>query len=306
MPGRAGTSEAGGGQAPIEQEFSFTDQDFKAICVLIHDYAGISLSSIKRNMVYSRLARRLRTLGLRTFADYLAFLDAGHEDERQIFVNSLTTNLTYFFREPHHFEVLARHLADRRHRQYRIWCAAASTGEEAYSLAITACEVFSSLAPPVSILASDIDTHVLAVAARGAYPVQRVERLSAERLQRYFFKEPGGDCDQVRVRPELQRLVSYRQINLLDRRLPVEGNFDAIFCRNVMIYFDKPTQYTLLQKLKPLLREDGLLFAGHAESFMHAGDIFRPLGRTVYMRADSRAGGGTESLGGQSSGSVSS
>lgn len=297
MPRRIETSEARRVQAPIEQEFSFTDQDFKTICALIHGYAGISLSPIKRNMVYSRLARRLRTLGLRTFADYLAFLEAGHEDEWQIFVNSLTTNLTYFFREPHHFEVLARYLADRRHRhrQYRIWCAAASTGEEAYSLAITACEVFSSLAPPVSILASDIDTHVLAVAARGAYPVQRAERLSAERLQRYFFKVPGDDHDQVRVRPELQRLVSYRQINLLDQCLPVDGNFDAIFCRNVMIYFDKPTQYALLQKLKLLLRDDGLFFAGHAESLLHAEDVFRSLGRTVYMRADSRVGVGTES-----------
>jgi chemotaxis protein methyltransferase CheR len=168
----------------------------------------------------------------------------------------------------------------------RIWCSAASTGEEPYTLAMTACEAFDSLAPPVAIVASDIDTNVLATAEKGVYPMERVEKLSADRLRRFFFKGSGAQAGLVRVRPELQKLLSFTRINLLDARLPLQGPFDVMFCRNVMIYFDKPTQYAILKKFAPLLRDDGLLFAGHSESFLHAVDLFRPLGRTVYERAD--------------------
>jgi chemotaxis protein methyltransferase CheR len=274
------------------REFHFTAADFERVRKLIYQHAGISLAPVKQDMVYSRLARRLRALGLKTFDAYLAKLESsGSEAEWETFINSLTTNLTSFFRESHHFDILKRQLTGLSHRPIRIWCSAASTGEEPYTLAISACEAFDSLIPPVQILASDIDTNVLKTAERGVYPTERVERLAPDRLRRFFLKGTGTQEGQVRVRPELQKLITYARVNLLDASWPnVKGPFDAMFCRNVMIYFDKPTQYQILKKFVPLLQPDGLLYAGHSESFMHASDLFRSLGRTVYERAD---GGGT-------------
>lgn len=268
------------------REFHFTPADFERIRTLIYKHAGISLAPIKKDMVYSRLARRLRVLGYTTFEQYLSHVEKKDVAEWETFVNSLTTNLTSFFREPHHFEILIRYLRKLESRPARIWCSAASTGEEPYTLAITACEAFDSMTPPVSIIASDIDTNVLATAEKGIYPAERVEKLSEERLRRYFLKGTGAQSGLVRVRPELQQLLSFTRINLLDARLPLQGQFDVMFCRNVMIYFDKPTQYAILKKFAPLLKQDGLLFAGHSESFLHAADVFRSLGRTVYERTD--------------------
>ncbi|MBL8439136.1 MAG: chemotaxis protein CheR [Zoogloeaceae bacterium] len=268
------------------REFEFTSADFEKIRKLIYEHAGISLSPVKQDMVYSRLARRLRHYGDTTFAQYLRRLEQD-STEWETFVNSLTTNLTSFFRESHHFEILAdklRGLAQRR--PIKIWCSAASTGEEPYSLAMTACEAFNSLTPPVQILASDIDTNVLAHGEKGIFALDRVEKLSPERLRKFFLKGGGTQAGYARVRPELQRLISFRQINLLEGNWPIQGPVDVIFCRNVMIYFDKPTQYGILKRFMPLLRRDGLLFAGHSESFMHASDLFRSLGRTVYERVD--------------------
>lgn len=268
------------------REFEFKPADFERVRRLIYQHAGISLAPIKQDMVYSRLARRLRALGFKTFEQYLSHLEEGDSQEWETFVNSLTTNLTSFFRESHHFDILAKHMREVPHRPFRIWCSAASTGEEPYSLAITACEAFNTLTPPVTIIASDIDTNVLTTAERGVYPLDRVEKLSADRLRQFFLRGTGTQAGLVRVRKELQALVSFTRINLLDARLPVQGPIDALFCRNVMIYFDKQTQYSILQKFLPLLRQDGLLFAGHSESFLHAADLFRSLGRTVYERAD--------------------
>ena len=273
-----------------DREFHFTPADFERVRKLIYKHAGISLAPIKQDMVYSRLARRLRALKLSTFEEYLARLEQGDEDEWETFVNSLTTNLTAFFRESHHFDILKKQLQERTSRPLRIWCSAASTGEEPYSLAITACEAFNSLTPPVEIVASDIDTNVLATASRGVYAMERVDRLPAARLQRFFLKGTGRQSGYVRVRPELQRLIQFMRVNLLDARWPVQGPLDALFCRNVMIYFDKPTQYQILKKFVPLLRDDGLMYAGHSESFLHAADLFRSLGRTVYERSDQPAG----------------
>lgn len=268
------------------REFEFSAEDFERVRRLIYDHAGISLAPIKRDMVYSRLARRLRALGLASFREYLDRLGRGDPAEWETFVNSLTTNLTSFFREAHHFDILAGYLQSLAQRPIRIWCAAASTGEEPYSLAMTACEAFGSLTPPVAILASDIDTNVLATGERGVYPLARVEKLEAERLRSFFLRGTGAQDGYVRVRPELQKLISFTRLNLLDARWDVSGPFDAIFCRNVMIYFDKETQHRLLAKFAPLLRPEGLFFAGHSESFLHAVDIVRSLGRTVYERAD--------------------
>lgn len=269
------------------REFEYTAADFERVRGLIYKRAGISLSPVKQDMVYSRLARRLRAKGMRRFVDYLDALERGGDSaEWEAFVNALTTNLTSFFREAHHFEILATHLRKQTEkRTFRIWCCAASTGEEPYSLAITACEAFASMSPPVQIIASDLDTNVLAHGERGVYTRDRVERLEAARVQKFFLQGTGSEAGQVKVRPELRRLITFQKINLLDARWSLQAGFDAIFCRNVMIYFDKDTQYQILEKFLPLLRPDGLLFAGHSENFIHAVKLFRSLGRTVYAPA---------------------
>ncbi|MEQ1439301.1 CheR family methyltransferase [Fontimonas sp. SYSU GA230001] len=275
------------------REFLFTERDFNRIRKLIHARAGISLADTKEQMVYSRIARRLRTLRIRSFRDYLDWLEEQDDEaeEWQAFTNALTTNLTSFFREAHHFDALNKFLkAQPRGRPVRIWCTAASTGEEPYSLAITACEAYGTLTPPVSILASDIDTQVLSIAERGVYPMERIERLSAERRKKFFLKGHGANAGSCRVVEPLRRLLTFRQINLLEPRYPVHGPFDVIFCRNVMIYFDKKTQLEVLRRLIHLLAQDGLFFAGHSESFFHASDLIRSVGRTIYRRADSGAG----------------
>ncbi len=269
------------------REFEFTAADFERVRKLIHARAGIALSPAKQDMVYSRLARRLRASGDRSFAQYLARLERGEAQEWEAFINSLTTNLTAFFREAHHFETLSMHLkAIPDKRPVRIWCSAASTGEEPYSIAMTAVETFNSLTPPVSIIASDLDTNVLAQGERGVYPAERVAKLTPEQCARHFLKDAAAKDESLVLRPELRRLITFRRINLLDAVWPVQGPLDVIFCRNVMIYFDKPTQYGILKKFASLLREDGLLFAGHSESFLHATDLFRSIGRTTYERAD--------------------
>ncbi len=274
--------------ASPEREFAFSAADFERVRGLLYKHAGISLSPVKQDMVYSRLARRLRARGDRTFSDYLDRAER-EPDEWETFINSLTTNLTSFFREAHHFDILAERLKKHTSRNpLRIWCSAASTGEEPYSLAITACEAFNTMTPPVQIVATDIDTNVLATAHKGVYGMDRVDRLSRERMQRFFQKGTGAQAGFARVRPELQRLIEFKRINLLDNAWALQGPFDVMFCRNVMIYFDKPTQYAILKRFVPLLKKDGLLFAGHSESFLHAADLFRSLGRTVYERTDAR------------------
>lgn len=283
-------SHAAAAEASIvadDRDFTFTARDFDRVRQMIHAKAGIALSESKRDMVYSRLGRRLRALNLESFKDYLDQLEAhGSADEWQAFTNALTTNLTSFFREAHHFEILREFLVKKgRHTPVKIWCSAASTGEEPYSLAITACEAYDTLTPPVKILATDIDTNVLDTAAAGVYPEERIEKLSEAQKRRFFRRGSGANAGKVRVIDELRELITYKPLNLLDPRYPMKGPFDALFCRNVMIYFDKPTQRDILMKMAPLLSPDGLFFAGHSESFFHATDIVTSIGRTVYRRA---------------------
>ncbi|MGB0221058.1 MAG: CheR family methyltransferase [Sinimarinibacterium flocculans] len=275
------------GDSALEREFGFTTADFERVRGMIHRRAGIALAPGKRDLVYSRLARRLRITGHRRFAEYLDALDdAADTGEWQEFVNALTTNLTSFFREPHHFDRLRDQLASwPRGRRILLWSSAASTGEEAYSIAIAAAEAFGTLSPPVSILATDIDTAVLATAARGVYAEERVAGLPSSQLRRYFRRGIGANRGQCRVIDELRSLISFRPLNLLDARWPLRGPFAAIFCRNVMIYFDKPTQRALLQRFIPLLADDGLLFLGHSESLFEAGQLLVSEGRTAYRRA---------------------
>lgn len=268
------------------REFSFSSSDFERVRKLIYQHAGISLSPVKQDMVYSRLARRLRATGKNTFAEYLDMLEKGGADEWERFVNSLTTNLTSFFREPHHFPIFADHLKKLgSKRPIKIWCSAASTGEEPYSIAITVLETFGANASHVSIMASDLDTNVLATAQKGVYPIERVDKLSPERLKRFFLKGTGAQEGYVSVRPELRQMIQFQRVNLLEPNWPVRAPLDVIFCRNVMIYFDKPTQYKILSRFAPLMQPDGLMFAGHSESFLHAADLFKSLGKTVYSLA---------------------
>jgi len=271
------------------REYALSDAEFEQVRKLIYEHAGISLSPNKREMVYSRLVRRLRQRGMDTFEDYLQLLERDDAGEWEEFTNALTTNLTSFFREQHHFPLLADHVAKQgTARRILLWCSAASTGEEPYSMAMTMVDLFGSFDPPVRILATDVDTNVLATAERGVYADERVERLSADQKKRFFQRGTGANAGTVRVREELRRMISFRRLNLLDDAYPIRGPFDAIFCRNVMIYFDKPTQYAILKKFVPLVRADGLLFAGHSESFYHAADLFKPRGKTVYEPADRR------------------
>jgi chemotaxis protein methyltransferase CheR len=271
-----------GSLAGEAREFVFTRADFDRIARLIHGHAGIALSPIKFDMVYSRLARRLRTTGDATFADYIRRLERNDPAEWESFVNALTTHLTSFFREAHHFELLQDHLIRLGKPKARIWCCAASTGEEPYSLAMACCELYGSMTPPVEIIASDIDTQVLAHGRAGVYAQDRTDKLAPDLMRRYFQCDAG----HAHVRPELKRLIRFVRINLLEPAWPILGPLEAIFCRNVMIYFDKPTQHAILKRFVPLLRPEGRVFAGHSENFAHAGDLFRNLGRTVYGRLD--------------------
>mgnify|MGYP002146865509 CR=1 FL=1 len=268
--------------APPAQEFAFTAADFGAVRQLIHQRAGISLADGKQAMVYSRLSRRLRETGHRSFASYLQWLQAaGGDEEWQEFVNCLTTNLTAFFREEHHFQAL---VDDLRARQgpIRIWCSASSTGEEPYSIAMTAVEALGPSAN-VRIVASDIDTKVLATAQRGVYDAQ-ARGLSGERMARHFLRGKGANAGFIRVKPELLRMVEFRSFNLMSRGWALGEPFDIIFCRNVMIYFDAPTQRQVLQQMHAVLKPDGLLYVGHSENFTDARELFRLRGKTIYER----------------------
>lgn len=268
--------------APVGPDFLFTDHDFSKIRALIHQRAGIALGAQKRQMVYSRLARRLRDLRMKEFSAYLSFLEADPgSDEWELFTNALTTNLTSFFREAHHFPVLAEHVR-RCAQPVTIWCSAASTGEEPYSIAMTLMETLGSRAGSASVVATDIDTQVLAKGAAGVFTMEQVSKLSPERLKRFFLRGSGAQAGKVRIRPEVAAMVKFSQLNLLDARWALKEPFDAIFCRNVMIYFDKPTQHAVLQRFAPLMKPHALLFAGHSENFSFASQTLRLRGQTVY------------------------
>lgn len=273
----------------MTQRLALSDAQFRRICQLIYQRAGIVLADHKRDMVYNRLVRRLRQLGLDDFGRYLAMLEANQDNaEWQAFINSLTTNLTAFFREAHHFPTLAEH-ARRRQGEYRVWSAAASTGEEPYSIAITLADTLGTAPGRWKVFASDIDTEVLNKAQSGIYRQDELKTLSQQQLSHYFMRGTGPHNGLVRVRQELANYVDFSPVNLLDRQYNVPGPFDAIFCRNVMIYFDKTTQQDILRRFVPLLKPDGLLFAGHSENFSNLVREFSLRGQTVYALSKDKA-----------------
>ena len=272
-------------------EFEFSDQDFQHIRRIINEVAGISLADGKRELVYSRLSRRLRQLGLRRFEEYCTLLESGSDTtELSEFVNALTTNLTSFFREPHHFDFLGDELLPTlvrerslTHRRLRIWSAGCSTGEEPYTIAMVLREALPAVGWDIKILATDLDSNVLATAQRGIYDWDRVKDLSEARRRRWFLKGCGAQAGQVRVAPALCDLITFRRLNLMEE-WPMRGAFDIVFCRNVVIYFDKPTQQVLFDRFADRLIEQGHLFVGHSESLFKVTERFAPLGKTIYRR----------------------
>jgi len=265
----------------VESPAQLKEAEFALACRLIAQYAGIKLSPHKRYMVYNRLVRRLRARSMTDFGEYLDLVQTDVTGEREAFVNALTTNLTAFFREPHHFDMLAdrakRHKETEK-RPMRIWSSACSTGEEAWSIAMTLRESGCD----AQIVASDIDTDALEKAASGVYLADRIADLPATKLRAHFLKGTGDNEGWVTVRPELRGLVKFTQLNLQSPHWPTMEPWDAIFCRNVAIYFDREAQKKLLERFVQVLRPGSFLAVGHAESFPATIRAFRGCGRTAY------------------------
>jgi len=272
------------------REFAFGNEDFEALRKLVKELTGINLSDQKRELVYGRLARRLRALQLKTFAEYRELLSQDNGQEIGELCNAITTNLTSFFREPHHFEYLREHVllplaADAAGtRRLRIWSAGCSTGEEAYSLAMTIVETIPDLRRwDIRILATDLDSDVLQRAQRGIYAADRVRTLGPQRLSRFFVERRDREGLCYEVNPSISSLITFKQLNLM-HPMPMKGPLDAIFCRNVVIYFDKDTQRDLFARVSRLQRPGDLLFLGHSESLFKVSDAYELIGKTIYRR----------------------
>ncbi|HEY9018328.1 protein-glutamate O-methyltransferase CheR [Thiomicrospira sp.] len=269
-------------------EFDFSDKDFKRVKSMVYDFAGIDLNESKKNLVYNRLAKRIRFLQMNRFGEYLDYVEEVGEEEFVNLINAITTNLTFFFRENHHFEYLANqvipHLLakNKTTKKIRIWSAGCSTGEEPYSLAIVLKEAVPA-GWDARVLATDLDTTVVETAQRGVYNIERLKGVSEARKKRWFLKGSGEREGFVKVKPELQQIIDFGQINLMNE-WPIRDKIDVIFCRNVVIYFDKPTQSKLFNRYADLLQEDGHLFIGHSESLYKVCDRFELLGQTVYRK----------------------
>lgn len=269
-------------------EFDFSDKDFQRVKAMVYQFAGIDLNESKKNLVYNRLAKRIRTLGMNRFSEYLDYVEAQGEEEFVNLINAITTNLTFFFREIHHFEYLASHVIphllekNKATKKIRIWSAGCSTGEEPYSLAIVLKEVVPA-GWDARVLATDLDTTVVDTAQNGVYNVERLKGVSEARKKRWFLKGSGERSGLVKVKPELQQIIDFGQINLMND-WPIRDKIDVIFCRNVVIYFDKPTQSRLFNRYADLLPDDGHLFIGHSESLYKVCDRFELLGQTIYRK----------------------
>ena len=271
------------------RDYDLSDAEFSRLRGLVYKHTGIALSDAKRELVYGRLSKRLRSLGMSSFSEYCGMLEGAHTDELQELTNAITTNLTSFFREKHHFEQLAAEVlppmqraADNR-RRLRVWSAGCSTGEEPYSIAITLREALAASRDwDVKLLATDIDSKVVATAQAGSYRSDRFKGMSADRVKRWF-PSPAGQPDQGVASPELKSLITFRQLNLLNP-WPMKGPFDVIFCRNVVIYFDKETQRTLFERMAALQKPGGWLFIGHSENLFNVSQRYKLEGRTAYRR----------------------
>jgi chemotaxis protein methyltransferase CheR len=271
-----------------EREFDFTEQDFKRVQKIVYDFAGIDLNESKINLVYNRLAKRIRFLTLTSFSQYIDYVEAQGESEFIQLINSVTTNLTFFFRENHHFEYLAEQvipsllMSNAASRQIRIWSAGCSTGEEPYSIAMVLKENVPS-GWDAQVIATDLDSSVVQVGLNGIYTIDRLKGVSQARQKRWFLKGSGSKEGDVKVKPDLQEIIKFDQLNLMDE-WPIKDSIDVIFCRNVVIYFDKPTQSKLFNRYADRLPIGGHLFVGHSESLYKVCDRFELLGQTIYKK----------------------
>lgn len=272
-----------------EKEFEFTREDFDYLRKIVTDTTGILADDDKYTMYYSRLARRVRKLGLSDFSEYRTFLNKNMDSEITELVNSVTTNLTSFFRENHHFDfikdTIVPEIKARGQKKIRIWSSACSTGEEPYSIAISLAEAIPDYKRwDIEILATDIDSNVVQKGASAVYDMSRVDGLDSSILKKYFRKGTGKNEGLVRVNPELVKLIRFQQLNLL-HKWPIYDVMDFIFCRNVVIYFDNPTKIKLVERFHKLMSEDSYLFMGHSESLYKSTDLFHLLGKTIYRKS---------------------
>jgi len=271
-----------------QREFVYTREDFDVLRKISNSHSGIIVTDDKFDMFYSRLSKRIRMLGLKNFKEYCVYLDENQDIEFTEFINAITTNLTAFFRENHHFEyvrdIIIPELIKRNHssKEIKVWSAGCSTGEEPYSIAMTLLEN----TPPdwaIKILATDLDTNVLQTAASGIYSDDRVSGLSEKRLKRWFKKGKGANSNKVKVKPELQERIRFKQLNLMNE-WPMKGYFDFIFCRNVIIYFDRETKENLVNRYSSYLANGSHLLIGHSESLHKIETDFDLIGNTIYRK----------------------
>jgi chemotaxis protein methyltransferase CheR len=270
------------------RDYGLSDAEFIRIRELVKSKTGISLSDAKRDLVYGRLSKRLRALSLASFSAYCDCLDADKGEETENFINAITTNLTSFFRESHHFDYLRDTVIpdllnrNRSTKKIRIWSAGCSTGEEPYSIAISVREALKNHRDwDVRILATDLDSNCVATGQQGVYDLERVEQLDPALLRRWFRKGSGTNLGKVATSSELKQLISFRQLNLMGD-WPMAGKFDVLFCRNVIIYFDKPTQRVLFDRFAKILAPTANLFLGHSESLHNVCSTFELIGKTQY------------------------
>jgi len=278
-----------------EHSVKLSDDEFTFICQYVYQNTGIVLNNSKREMLYRRLTRIVRDRKLSSFSDYCQLLQSKGDEEKDYFINAITTNLTSFFREKHHFDFLTQKELPRLvkskipmnngKKRLRIWSSASSTGEEPYSIAITLLDAINTNLNEwdAKILATDIDSNVLAKGKSGIYDNKRIEDLSTRHKESYFYQGNGNSKNNVKVHDKLKNLITFKQLNLL-HNWPMKGPFDVIFCRNVIIYFDKPTQQELFSRYYELLAPGGLLFLGHSENLGNYQQYFENVGRTIFRK----------------------
>ena len=267
------------------REFHFSDADFRCLVDLAYQFAGIALSDSKRNLVYSRLSRRLRVLGMTSFAEYRAYLEAT-ESERENFINAISTNLTKFFRESHHFdhfrEQIAIPFSRNRAGRLRVWSAGCSSGEEPHTIAmVLKREIRDVEKQDVRILATDIDTEMVSRGTRGEYSENSLDEVP--RAYQEYFEQAPGKTGTLAVNRGVRSLIAFKRLNLMET-WPFKGPFDAIFCRNVMIYFDAPTKSQLIERFTEKIKPGGFLYIGHSESLNGVHPGISLVGRTIYRR----------------------
>lgn len=276
----------------LDKEFIFTDEDFEFLSQLASQQAGINLTPDKRELVYGRVAKRLRLLKINNFKDYCSLLKKKDSEESSHFINSITTNVTSFFRENHHFEYLADKVipeiikknSNTSHPRLRIWSAGCSTGKEPYSIAMVLRENIKDIDRwDAKILATDLDSDVLHTAEQAIYPIDRVELVSEERKKEWMLMGTGEKADSVKMRNEIRDLVHFKQLNLTEP-WPIHGTFDCIFFRNVAIYFKRPTQIDILNRFCDHLDKNGTLFVGHSESLIGLSQRYKNTGQTIHQK----------------------